>query len=299
MQFTSKLVCDGVTVAGQTKVSGMIPISSKKYSKIDHGTGGVTWEGEVSDDAPICDTVYAGGKLEFEWTKDGEPHPDYRKHEEVNDSNQDRERKFSRPEDDTITDWKQTVTTADGSSTVYTGNIRRSGNLHLGGARGDSLGDPWAFFPLAELFGRGYRIPDLAPTTGDSKLTIHTAVNLQVYLDHNPDGFHDGAWEIGQTLDDLGLVIAQGQIPGLEGIYWSLSEFIFDPLSPTGWVPSTGPAGWLDSVQFQANLGPIVVLAAHQQDDRSEVFSDGFESGDGTAWSVSIDGNKCSGDTCP
>lgn len=280
MQFTSMLVCDGVAVAGQTKISGMIPISSKSYAKTDHSNGRVTWEGDVSDDAPILDDLFAGGELEFYWTRDGQPHPDYRKYKEVNDSDENKRRRFKRPDDDSITDWKQIVTTADGKSSVTTGNVRRGGDVQLG--------DPWLFFPLSELAGNAYRIPDLAPTFGDPELTIYTAVNLELYLQSNPEGFSNGEWEIGQTLDELGVVIVNGQVPGVEGIYWAVSDFIFDPLSATGWVPAAGPAGWLDSLSFQMNFGNIAVMAAHEKEAASEVFFDSFESGDTSAWPLVV-----------
>lgn len=214
-------------------------------------TGAVTWGGDRTDPGPIGDFVPPAGtqqgRLQFNWTREGQPHPGYRAYDEFNATNRRLDRRFFRPDDRTITDWSQTLTNGDGTSNVVGGNIRR--------------GSPWAFAPLADLPAVSWRVPDLAPSRGG--LTIYTAVNLDRYLTLNPLGFLAGEWTVGRTLDELFVAIVGGQVAGLEGIQWATSPFVFDPLSTTGWVPSGGAATLLDSQAFQAANGPITILAEH------------------------------------
>ncbi len=218
--------------------------------------GNVTWGGDTTD--IILDTIPAGGKIKFFWTSGtyikGLPvykHPKYQTYEDANDTTQPVILRFHRPDDDTITDWCQVVTGSNGKSKVYGGNIQRD--------------SPWSFHPLSELPDEPWRIPDLAPNTADPELTIYTAVNLELYLS-NPNGFLDGEWTTGQTLDELGITIIDGQVPGLAGIYWATSDFTFDPDSETGWVPVDGNSAWLNSNVFHAGSGNIEILAEHKAD---------------------------------
>lgn len=153
------------------------------------------------------------------------------------------------------TDWRQTIIDADGSSHVY------AANLTTGAGRG--IG-PWAFEPMALLPDTSWRIPDLAPATGGD--TIYTAVNLSVYYASNPNGFDNGNWVVGQTLGDLGIDIVNGVAPGLEGIQWATTEFVFDPLSPTGFVPTGGPSTLLTSASYPTEL---LILQQH-----ADIFTD-------------------------
>jgi hypothetical protein len=153
---------------------------------------------------------------------------------------------------------------------------------------------------LSELPDVAWSIPDLAPTTGDPEFTIYTAVNLDLYLTSNPEGFAGGNWDLGETLNDVGVIIAAGQVSGsvVEGIYWSTSPFTFDPDSDTGWVPEDGTTGWLDSEVFRLEFGDIEILAAHESDElpSQECGNDireGSEECDGT------DDVVCSGNCLP
>lgn len=230
-------------------------------AQYDPATGNVTWNDDKSDRSPINDTVPAQkdgkpGFVQFYWTE-GKfdftgrpiPHEKYNVFMIRNPGDATVPLHFYQPGDESITDWHQEVGNAKGKSSVHGGNIKRD--------------SPWSFRSLAELPEVSWRIPDLAPFAGDENLTIYTAVNLDLYLRHNPLGFFGGAWHDGQTLSELGLRIVDGQVAGLQGIYWSTTEFTFDANSPFGWVPLGGAASYLQSDAFQAAHGDIGVLATH------------------------------------
>jgi hypothetical protein len=146
-----------------------------------------------------------------------------------------------------ITDWHQEIKREEeggkGTSIVRAGNIKKE--------------SPWSFQPLSELPDIYWRIPDLAPISGDNPdLTIYTAVNMDLYLQDNPLGFNGGNWSVGQSLDDLGLIIQNGEIAGVEGIYWSTSEFTFAPDSLNGFTSQD----LLNSDTFGESIG---IIAAH------------------------------------
>jgi hypothetical protein len=145
------------------------------------------------------------------------------------------------------TDWKQTIVDPNGSSTVFGGNITKD--------------SPWTFHPLDQLPGTLTRIPDLAPVAGDPNATIYAAVNLPLYMASNPLGFLDGSWSPGQTLSQLGVNIVDGQVAGLQGIYWATTPFVFnsDPTGP-GFSPAGGDSTLLNSSSYP---DPIVILQQH------------------------------------
>ena len=215
----------------------------------------------VSDDVPrgsIQDAIPPNSRIIFKWTNNGLPHQGYfaypsldvnDNNSNVNNTNRPLSRTFALPNDPTITDWKQTIKHKDGSTTVVAGNISRN--------------SPWAFHPLSDLPGSSWKIPDLAPFQGTPDLTIYAAVNLDLYLSNNPNGFLNGNWSDGQTLVDLGIQIVNGQIPGVFGIYWSTTDFTFDINSDTGWVPTGGSSNFLNSDAFQSQFGSIGILASH------------------------------------
>lgn len=219
----------------------------------------VYWAGETKDKNPIVDIVPAGGKLKFAWTNgEKDPttgqmkrHPNYVEYMEMNMTDAAKALQFKRPNDRTITDWRQEVQDASGKSTVYAGNLVR-----------DEVG--FNFNPLADLPQMAYRIPDLAPLTSDPELTIYTAVDLGIYLEANPMGFNNGNYFIGQPLFSMSLDIINGRIAGLEGIYFATSEFTFDPLSETGWVPINGDSGWLNSIDFQQEVSQLRLIGIHE-----------------------------------
>lgn len=152
---------------------------------------------------------------------------------------------FHAPDD--ATDWKQTVTSPNGNSTVFSANIHKD--------------SPWAFEELELLPDIFTRIPDLAPISGDPGLTLYTAVNLALYMNSNSLGFLDGAWSVGDTLSDLNIEIIDGAISGLEGISWATTPFEFNS-DPTGvgFTPIGGDANLLNSSLVGYD---IVVLQQH------------------------------------
>lgn len=145
------------------------------------------------------------------------------------------------------TDWRQKIIDADGSSHVYGGNIARTTD-----------GSEWTFRPVSLLPETPWRIPDLAAASGGA--TIYTAVNLGLYYDSNPNGFNGGNWAPGQALSDLGISIVNGEAPGLAGIQWATTEFVFDPTSATGFVPSGGEGTLLTSADYPTD---IVIIQQH------------------------------------
>jgi hypothetical protein len=223
--------------------------------------GNVTWNNDKTDPSPIGDTVPPrvppnDGKLVFGWTKGALPtgelilDSDYDLAELTNRGGQGISVHFFRPNDPAITDWRQALSDGKGGSIVISGNIKR--------------GSPWTFHPLSELPIISWRIPDLAPREANSDLFIYTAVNLDIYFTQNPQGFLGGSFMVGQTLDDLGISVVNGQIPGLDGIYFSTSDFLFDPNSATGFVPAGGSSALLNSADFQAANGAIGIIGVHE-----------------------------------
>ncbi|MBD2187384.1 hypothetical protein [Pseudanabaena mucicola] len=240
--------------------------------------GNVTWGNNPDNNQePIVDIVPPASKelvsgevvptaIRFNWTK-GEfdpvtkksiPHPEY---EVFYDSNEDplnsKRYTFTIPKDKSITDWTQTIRIGNGkegqggSTTVYGGNIIQE--------------SPWQFRPLSELPDKAWRIPDVAPLDPPADLTIYTAVNLGLYISKNPNGFLNGNWSVGQTLDTIGVTIVNGRVAGLEGIYFSTSDFTFDPNSETGWVPIDGDSAWLNSLSFQSENGALYIPSEHSK----------------------------------
>jgi hypothetical protein len=209
----------------------------------------VTWSNDKTDKSPVKDIVPIGGSLFFRWTEKGVVSEKYGGVTFGQDSGGEAFN-FYRPNDPVITDWRQTLKDQDGESVVVAGNIKQQ--------------SPWQFFPLSDLPTINFSIPDLAASGGNPTVTIFTAVNLDLYLAQNPSGFLGGAYQVGDTLDGLGLTIADGMISGLQGIYFATTDFVLDPLSLTGWVPIGGPSALLDSATFQATFGPIRIIGIHE-----------------------------------
>jgi hypothetical protein len=208
---------------------------------------------DKSDKNPLMEIVppadTSQGMLIFEWTDaTGQKHTGYDTYiAGANATNRAIPTRLFLPKNTTITDWRQTVTNGDGTSNVRAGNLKRD--------------SPWILQPLDDIAGSYFRIPDLAPTSGGQ--TIYAAVNFNLYLANNPQGFLNGQWALGQTLSSLGLTITNGQIPGVEGILWATTEFVFDANSDIGWSPIGGASALLNSVDFQEANGDITILAAH------------------------------------
>lgn len=229
--------------------------------EVNRNDNGEVWWGEgqnpPDDPNPIHDIAppQSGGedgKITFWWTNGFFQHPDYAIFSLENTTDNPISLKFYMPQEDpTITDWVQVITDPEnGTTVVASGNIQQN--------------TPWEFHPLADLPLTDYRIPDLAPTTGGMDDTIFCAVNLGIYFLNNPDGFLNGNWTVGQTLNDLGISIVDGIVDGSEGIYWATTNFTFDPDSERGFLPAGGESAWLSSDDYQEINGDIEILAIHQ-----------------------------------
>lgn len=186
-----------------------------------------------------------GGWSQFWWTRNGSPHPRYARYSETNHSSTPLLRRFVPPADSTITDWFWVQNDASNHITCQGANLRAH--------------SPWAFHPLNDLPAIPWRLPAVVPCAGTSPSTLHVAVNLDLYLAANPNGFRNGSWTAGQTLKDVGLEIINGEIPGAQGLYWATTPFVLDPMSSTGWVPAGGSSAWLNSAEFQARFGVLCV----------------------------------------
>jgi hypothetical protein len=222
------------------------------------------------------------GTIEFYWSDGDVPdpnhpgkriphkHPGYDAYTETNNGNDYKKRFFMPPLDDTIKDWHQTITIKWSDDTTSTSKVE-GGTIQHNRVKEESrnkeesrvvnTNNHWGFFSLDQLPKIGYKIPDLAPTGDD--LTIYTAVDLLQYETHNPLGFLGGDYQIGQTIDQLGIKVVNGQISGLEGIYFSTTPFLFDPNSATGYVPDGGSSGWLNSADFESANGTIYINGIH------------------------------------
>ncbi len=60
------------------------------------------------------------------------------------------------------------------------------------------------------------------------------------------------------TLSDFSVGINNGQVDGVEGLYYATCPFVLDPNSVTGWVPSD-PNCLLNSILFEVQYGSIGV----------------------------------------
>jgi hypothetical protein len=86
---------------------------------------------------------------------------------------------------------------------------------------------------------------------------IYEGVDLLTYMTSNPTAF--GSFAEGESLAEMGLTIANGQIAGIKGVYFSTSELVFS--STTGFEPINGPEGWLNSDSYQSLYGPLGVVS--------------------------------------
>ncbi len=212
---------------------------------------------------PVKDRIDAGEGIEFYWTKNGEllkdamwevceitlsiiPGQSNRKCYHVTGKFGPKTApvhttyEFYRP-DVGETDWEQQITLKDGISPprisgVLAANIVPNPNTQL-----------FEFQELSTLPDIDWRIPDLFPINSNPFSTIYTAVNLNLYFSQNPLGFNNGNWSVGQTLDELSIEIVNGVVPGLEGIYWSTTPFVFEPSSPIGFSPTGGFSNFYNS----------------------------------------------------
>ena len=213
----------------------------------------------AGDDNVIKDATKPGEEIVFFWTKNGIPltatwkaefqcgdgpeqsFPDLTGgFQHTNSTTENCKYTFTAPE--SATDWVQTITGNNGATKTRAGNIKQD--------------SPWTFEELSLLPEIHTRIPDLAPIAEeDSELTIYSAVNLRLYMTENPDGFLDGLWSIGQTLSELGVEIVNGEVAGIQGIYWATTEFEFDPdPAGRGFTPVGGDVNLLDSASYEHEI---------------------------------------------
>lgn len=203
------------------------------------------------DSTPITQTVPAGNKFRFTWTKgsfneetgEGEAHPDYAPWEDVVPM-EEKKVCFHRPEDETVTDWRLEITSFGGKTRVVGGNLERQ--------------SPWRFLPLRSLPAAKWHVPVL--TGGTNAPSIYTAINVAAHLAGMTSAPTGVSLKPGDTLSQSGLVIKGGLAESVPGIFFATSPFTFDPNSETGWVP-TEPGTWLNSEAFESLFGPIRILA--------------------------------------
>jgi hypothetical protein len=88
---------------------------------------------------------------------------------------------------------------------------------------------------------------------------IYMGVDLGAYL-LNSDAALNWHFDNGWSLEDLGVTIVDGQIPGVAGLVFSTSMLEFDPNSSTGFVPMAGEGSWLNSDAYEAANGAIGVV---------------------------------------
>jgi hypothetical protein len=216
--------------------------------------GNVTWGSTDPFAWPISDTLpYVGDGLTFYWTSGGIQDPRYQAAVGQNDDVHNPHAvtyHFIPPDDPLVTDWHQTVNYGNGESDVASGAIQRMIFSKGAPAVSTAAPGPWSFFPLDQLPNIGYEIPDFAA----DGYRIYTAVDLLTYIDTNPLGPVNGNYQIGDTLDGLGLSIVNGRMLGVSGIYFATTPFVFDPNSATGWVPQGGDSAWFNS---PTNAAPL------------------------------------------
>jgi hypothetical protein len=137
-------------------------------------------------------------------------------------------------------------------------------DYHVEDSRGNTVGGMsfasadggFKFQPLDNLAGTAYTVPWFA-SLGNGP-TIYMAVDLGTYMSSNPNPF--GSFTLGQTLSSFGVTITNGQISGINGLYFATAELVYDPT--TGVAPIDGSAGWLNSVSYQSSYGPIGVIGS-------------------------------------
>ena len=117
--------------------------------------------------------------------------------------------------------------------------------------------NPLGLASLNNIPGFNFNIPVL--TTAVPGSTIYEAVDLTAYLADNPLGPVNGQYGIGDTVGSDGISIVNGQIPGIQGLFFATTDFGFDPNTPDGYVPLGGTSALLDSADFQSLNGPILI----------------------------------------
>jgi hypothetical protein len=206
----------------------------------------VDWGSTDPNARPIGDELLSNGTLDFYWTTNGTQNPGY----SAFHTNVAGNYTFIEPNDPTLTDWHQTVSYNGMGSAVAAGAIKRNPANNQSPLDATGSGE-WSFFSLDQLPDSGYEIPDFAA----GGTTIYTAVDLLTYITDNPLGPLNGQYQIGDSLNGLGLSIVNGMMPGVSGIYFATTPFTFDPNSATGFVPEGGASAWLNSQDYSGTFG--------------------------------------------
>ncbi len=190
-------------------------------------------------------TAGPGWRHDFYWTAGGITHPMYKPVSLTNESETDVVFRWILPNDPSITDWRwqRYPPGSENPSDTAGGNTRRA--------------SPWALYSIGELPDIPHRIPTLISSAND--VNLYCAVNLELYMTANPLGFvGNEPITPGSTLADFGVVINDGRIDGVEGIYYATCPFVLDPNSETGWAQADANC-LVDSDDFELQNGPVGV----------------------------------------
>ncbi len=114
-----------------------------------------------------------------------------------------------------------------------------------------------------------WHIPDIAAILGSAcGDTIFTAVDMNLYGASNPGGFGDLGASVGKNLSGLGVTIVDGQVEGLEGIYWATSEWTLDTTGGRSiFKPIGGVGTLLNSADCPDDLEVVAEHVGGIQDD--------------------------------
>ena len=122
-------------------------------------------------------------------------------------------------------------------------------------------------YTVGDFPGEWY-IPDVAALLGSAcGDTIFTAVDLTLYGASNPDGFGEPGGSVGKSLSGLGVVIVDGQVEGLEGIYWASSEWTLDTTGRSIFKPIGGIGTLLNSADCPDDLQVVAEHIGGMLDD--------------------------------
>ncbi len=254
------------SVASWSAALGVVLLSSVSSADpvppaLNPDSGNVTWgiSGAIKVDVDLERFGRRGSKIRFRWTNAGEPHPRFGEYFEENETDTAQPRHFIEPytnpnlQELPVTDYQMGRYYPSNPNADY-----RSQVINLSGSAA-----AWIPRPLEDIGTAQCRFAWLegVTDTSDPAATIYSAVNLQLYIASNPDGFLDGLWQPGQLLGDLGLEIVNGRIDGLDGVVFASTPFVFDPTSEMGWAPIGGPSSLINSAGWEAEFGSIVIDA--------------------------------------
>ena len=167
----------------------------------------------------------AGGTVSFWWTAESKPIGDPGEPRK-NDTEKGRWENFGEPPSD-ATDWEAWYADKQGKTGA------NFGAYLVKNPDGSWRWKAFGKYPPFDDFC--LKIPDMIFTPSSPLSTLYTAINLEMYASNNPrPSIHEGD----------SVMITDGTIPGLEGIYWSTTPFTIDLTSSSGFsgTPYTGYA---------------------------------------------------------